>query len=172
MRKSGMFVIWSCCLLAVAVVALAQAVRKPGLWAMTTTMTWQKSPMPAGMTLPPGMKSPFSGTTSTTQVCLTPEMIEKYGAPISQNKDCQIVNISKHANSMTAEMVCSGKMTGKGTIESSWTDGDHTRSKMHFAGTMQAGPNPMPVEWTSESNSVFQGSDCGSVRPLPIPADK
>jgi len=169
MRKSSTLILFSCCLFAVAAFALAQAARKPGLWEMTTTMTWQKSPMPAGITMPAGMKSPFSGTTINSQVCLTQEMIDKYGAPMSQNKDCQVTNISMKASSMTADMVCSGRMNGKGTVEASWADSDHAKSKVHFEGVMQAGPNSMPVEWTSESTSLFKGSDCGSVKPLPMP---
>ena len=48
----------ACCLLAVAVFAWAQSTRKPGLWEMTTTMTWQQSPMPQGMQAPPGSPPP------------------------------------------------------------------------------------------------------------------
>ena len=172
MRKTPIWITLSCCLFALAVVALAQAVRKPGLWEMTANMAWQQSPLPPGITLPPGMKSPYSGMTTTTQVCLTQAMIDKYGAPMSQNRDCQITNIQLRSSSMSADMVCSGKMSGKGTVESSWTDGNHAKGKVHFAGTMQSGQNSMPVEWTVESSSVYKGPDCGSVAPLPMPAGK
>jgi hypothetical protein len=169
MRKTLVWITLCFCLFAVANVASAQAIRKPGLWEMTTTMTWQKSPMPPGMVMPPGMKSPFSGSTITSQVCLTQAMIDKYGAPMSQSKDCQIVNISMRASGMTASMVCSGKMNGKGTIESQWPDGSHARGKVHFEGTMQAGPNTVPVEYSADSTSTYKGADCGSVKPLPMP---
>jgi hypothetical protein len=49
---------------------------------------------------------------------------------------------------------------------------DHAKGKVHFTGTMQMGPNSRPIEWTSESTSVYKGPDCGSVQPLPMPADK
>ena len=115
MHKTRVLIIMGCCVFVMAIFAWAHAVRKPGLWEMTTTMTWQKSPMPPGMTMPPGMKSPFSGTTTTTQVCLTQELINKYGAPVPQsNQDCKIINVVMHATSMTADMVCSGNMNGKG----------------------------------------------------------
>jgi hypothetical protein len=165
--------VWIClCLFAVTITASSQAVRKPGLWEMTVTMTWQKSPMPAGMTMPAGMKNPFSGTTTTTQVCLTPEMINKYGIPTSQNqRDCKTINVALHATSMTADMVCSGKMNGKGEMSSSWPDGNVANGNVHFAGTMQSGSNATPVEWTVISKSVYKGPDCGSVKPLPMPQD-
>jgi hypothetical protein len=168
MRKIRVWITMGCCLFAVATAASAQAIRKPGLWEMTSNMTWQKSPLPPGVTMPPGMKSPFSGSTSTTQVCLTQAMIDKYGAPVSQSKDCKIISISMHATSMTADMVCSGRMNGKGELESSWAWGNVAKGKVHFAGTMQSGLNPMPVEWTVNSTSTYKGSECGSVKPMPI----
>jgi hypothetical protein len=168
MRKIQLWITMACCLFAVTIAASAQGIRKPGLWEMTSNMSWQKSPLPPGVTLPPGMKSPFSGSTTTTRVCLTQAMIDKYGAPVSHSKDCKIVNISMHATGMTAEMVCSGSMSGKGEIESSWAFGGVTKGRVHFAGSMQSGPKPMPVEWTVNSTSTYKGPECGSVKPMPV----
>jgi Protein of unknown function (DUF3617) len=165
--------IWiTCCLLAVAVTTAAQVNRKPGLWEMTSTMTWQQSPMPPGMQAPAG--SPFGGGPRTTQVCLTQAMIDKYGAPMpgSSRGNCEITNVSLHPTGMTATMVCTGNFSGTGTVESSWTELDHAKGRVHFTGTMQMGPNTRPIEWTSESTSVYKGADCGSVKPMPMPADK
>ncbi len=169
MRKFRVLIIMGSCLFAMSLFASAQAAIKPGLWEMTANMTWQKSPLPPGITLPPSIKSPFSGTTTTTQVCLTQAMIDKYGAPVSQDPNCQFTNVMMKANSMTSVMVCSGKMNGMGTVESSWTDGNHANGKVHFSGTMQSGPNATPVEWTGISTSTYKGPDCGSVKPLPMP---
>jgi hypothetical protein len=99
-----------------------------------------------------------------------PGQIDRYGAPISQNRDCQIVNISLKPSGMTADLVCSGRMIGKGEVQASWSDGTHATGRIHFAGTMQAGPNTLPVEWTVDSSSVYKGPDCGSVQPMPMPA--
>lgn len=161
----------SCCLLALPVFAGAQAQRKPGLWEMTTTMTFQQSPMPAGMQAPAG--SPFAGGPHTTQVCLTQAMIDKYGAPMPTSRgDCQFTDIVLKSTSMTGKMVCSGRTTGTGTVESDWSEPDHAKGKVHFVGSLQMGPNSRPIEWTSNSLSVFKGSDCGNVQPLPMPAGK
>jgi hypothetical protein len=130
-------------------------------------MTWQQSPLPAG-TAGPGGPSSINSAPHTTQVCLTQEMMDKYGAPIPQshNNDCQVSNLKKTANSMTAQWVCTGRMNGKGTIESTWTDDDHSTGKVHFVGVMQMGQaGSKPVEWTNESTSVYKGPDCGSVKP-------
>jgi hypothetical protein len=166
MRKTRVWITIGCCLFAVAILAWAQANRKPGLWEMTSTMTWQQSPMPGGMTMP-------GGGPHTTQVCVTKAMIDKYGAPMpqSRNNECQVSNVVMHSSSMTADWICSGKMAGKGTVESSWTDPDHSRSKVHFIGTMPMGPNTMTMEYTIETSSIYKGPDCGSVKPLPMPSN-
>lgn len=169
MSKTRVSIALGCCLSALAIFSWAQGLRQPGLWEVTSTMSWQKSPLPPGFTMPAGIKSPFSGQTITVQVCYTQAMIDRYGAPLSPNRDCQVTNVVKGAGSMTADMVCSGRMNGKGTVEASWTDPGHSKGKMHFAGTMAAGANPMPVEWTTEYSSTFKGADCGSVKPLPMP---
>jgi Protein of unknown function (DUF3617) len=170
MRKTPVWITLSCCLFALAMVALAQAVRKPGLWEMTSTMTWQQSPFPPGM--PPGAAAAMGGGgPRTTQVCLSQAMIDKYGAPVSQNRDCQITNVVMKPTGMTAEMVCTGKMSGHGEMESSWTDGNVAKGKVHFVGTMAAGPNSMPVEWTVASTSVYKGPDCGNVKPMAMPSN-
>ncbi len=168
MRKTRISITLGCCLFAIAIIAWAQAVRKPGLWEMTTNMTWQKSPLPPGMTMPPGVNSPFGGGPHTTQVCLTQAQIDKYGAPMpsSRNGECQISNVALKPSSMTADWVCTGRMAGKGTLESSWNDPNHAIGKVHFTGAMQMGPNSMPVEYTIESSSIYKGPDCGSVKPL------
>jgi len=156
-----------CSLLAVAVAAWAQG-RKAGLWEMTTTMTLQQSPFPPGMAAPPN--SPFGGEPRVTQVCLTQAMIDRYGAPVpSSRNDCQLANVQKGEHSMTADLVCSGRMTGKGDLHSEWPDSEHAKGGVHFTGTVQGRSGSMPIEWTSSSTSVFKSADCGDVKPVPIP---
>jgi hypothetical protein len=171
MRKTRVFIATGCCLFAVAIFTWAQASRKAGLWEMTSTMTWQQSPMPPGMNMPAGANNPFGGGPRTTQVCITQAMIDKYGAPMPQNRECQISNVAIKANSMTADWVCTGRMAGKGTVQSTWTDSDHSTSKVHFIGSMQMGPNSKTVEYTMESTATYKGSDCGNVKPVEMPTN-
>ena len=42
MRKTRVWITLGCCLFAVAVIAWAQTTRKPGLWEITSIMTWQQ----------------------------------------------------------------------------------------------------------------------------------
>jgi len=153
-------------LIAVAASASAQANRKPGLWDVTSTMTFQQSPLPPGMQAPPG--SPFSGAPRTTQVCVTQAMIDKYGgpSPAPQRGDCQVSNMSVKPTGMTASIACTGQMAGSGTVEATFIDPNSGQTKVHFTGTMQMGPRSAPVEWTMQSNSTFKGADCGSVKPV------
>jgi hypothetical protein len=166
MRTTNICIAVTCCALAAAVVAWAQT-RKAGLWEMTTTMTLQQSPFPPGMAIP--ANSPLNPAPRTTQVCLTQAMIDKYGAPVPPRNDCRLANVQKGELGMTADLVCSGRMTGKGELTSSWPDPEHAKGSVHFIGTVQAGPNPRPIEWTQQSSSVFKGPDCGDVKPLPMP---
>jgi len=151
------------CLFVVAVSASALD-RKAGLWELTTTMTWQKSPYGGGG------NPATAGGPHTTSVCFTQQQIEKYRAILPPlHPGCQIVNLVKKAGGMTADMVCTGKMSGKASVASSWSDAEHATGHMHFVGSIQAGPHMMPIEWTTESSSVFNGADCGAVKPFQMP---
>ncbi len=169
MKKTSVLIAISC-FCALAALAWAQSSQKPGLWEVTSTMTWQKSPLPPGMTMPAGAHSPFGGGAHTSQVCITQAMIDKYGTtPPQSQAECKLTNISKKDHGMTGDWNCTGRMAGKGTVEATWTDPDHSTSKVHFVGSMQMGPNATPVEYTIEASSVFKGADCGSVKPIEMP---
>lgn len=44
MNKTQVRIALGCCLLATAILSSAQGARKPGLWEMTSTTTWQHTP--------------------------------------------------------------------------------------------------------------------------------
>lgn len=144
-----------------ALLAWAQS-PKAGLYEVTSKMTWQQSPFPAGMQAPPGSGGPHSA-----QVCVTQAQIEKYNGPKPEaHGGCQVGNIQKHESGMTAEITCGAPMTGKGTVQTRWIDSGHSKSKVHFTGSMQMGPDSKTIEWTVESESTYKGSNCGTVKPL------
>jgi hypothetical protein len=145
--------------------AAAQAGRKPGLWEVTSKTTWQQSPF-GGVTQGPG-DTPQTAAPQTTVVCLTQDMIDKYGGPIPQaHNECQLSNVNRTAKGMTADWICNGRLNGKGAIQSSWTDDNHSSGKVHFAGTMQMGQaGSRPVEWTNQFTSTFKKPNCGNVKP-------
>lgn len=151
-----------------AAVAFAQGAGqhsgKAGLWEVTTTMTWQKSPMPPGSAAnPPGAGS------HTTSVCLTQAMVDA-GALFPQSRgQCKIENKVVKPGSVTADYVCTGKMKGKGMLEATFTDLEHTSGSLHFQGTLDVGTQTKPIEWTTVSTSVLKSEQCPSDQPQ-VPA--
>jgi hypothetical protein len=167
MRATTVKVTLSCSFLAMALFAWTET-RRPCLWEMTTTTTWQQLPAPVS---DGGDDSPFEGGTKTRLVCLSQAQIEKYGviAPMTRSGTCQLVDVIKKDDSTTAGMICSGKMSGMGSLESSWEDDQHAKDQVHFVGLIQAGANTRPMEWTSASASTFKGRDCGDMKPFAMP---
>jgi len=156
------------CLLCAGTIIAVAGTRKAGLWETTTTTTWQKAPSVPGTTSD-GLK----GGTHTTQACLTQEMIDKYGALLPQSRgNCSIQNKVINPGIITADWVCTGKMSGKGTLESTWTDAEHSTGRVHFVGTFAVGTEQQPIEWTTVSTSVFKGENCGAIQPATLPQSK
>jgi hypothetical protein len=149
--------ILSVCLLTAALHASAQD-RKPGLYELTLTTT-TVSPTPSKY--PP----------RTSNICLTQEMIDKYGAIVPDNltRICQLVNVVKKPGGMTADMVCSRGLVGKGTLEVNWSDSEHAKGLLKFSGTMHPGDTDIKIEWSATTSSVYKGPDCGDVKPVPSP---
>jgi predicted GH43/DUF377 family glycosyl hydrolase len=136
--------------------AAAAQDRKPGLYDLTITTT---TVSPSAQAYPP----------RTSQACLTQEMIDKYGAIVPQNltRACQFVNIVKKRGGMTADMVCTSGITGKGTLEVNWSDAEHAKGTLHFSGTMHPSQTDIKIEWTATTASAYKGPDCGALAPTP-----
>jgi hypothetical protein len=150
------------CTLVISLAAWAQT-SKAGLWEITTDMTMVQSPFPTGSP----MAAMFADAPHTMQMCVTQEQIDKFGGPAPRaGRNCQLSNVQKTDHSMSADMVCTGSLAGKGSFESSWTDPNHARGTAHFVGTMAMGKTTGPFEWTAKSESTFKSSDCGDVKPL------
>ena len=162
MRRIQVSIAFGCCLLATAGLVQGQQ-RKTGLWELTTVTTFQQAPGSIGASGP---------ATRTSQICLTQQMIDKYGSILpATNADCHLTNIVRKEQSMKAELVCAGPMKGTGTIESSFT-AETAKGKVHFTGSIQQGESSAPIEWTADSTSVFKSPDCGVVKPMPMPEEK
>ncbi len=178
MNKTRVWTIVSCCGLALAVLAWGQARQKAGLWEVTTQMNMggadapQMPQLPPGVQLPPGMQMPASPfAPHTSQVCVTQAMIDKYGGPYSnpQRGDCQVSDIALTPGGMTAKIICTGQMNATGTVQSTFSDGNTTKTTVHLTGTMQMGSANRPIDITMQSTAVYKGADCGSVQPVTMP---
>ena len=152
-----------------AAVAFAQEAEhhtgKAGLWDVTRTMTWQKSPVPPGS---PG--GPPGAGTHTTTVCLTQQMVDA-GALLPQSRgQCRLENKVVKPGSVTADYVCTGRMKGKGLLQASFSDLEHSSGTLHFEGTLEVGQQARPIEFTTVSNSVWKSAGCGDNNPQQPPA--
>jgi hypothetical protein len=171
MRPTRLFLTLICSFLLAGLLAEGQSSRKPGLYEVTSNMSFGGSSMPQ---MPAGaqMAGHPMGAPRTTQVCVTQAMIDKFGgpSPAPQRGDCEITNVSLKPNGMTAAISCTGQMTATGTVESSWAPDGTGKSSVHLTGTM--GPSARPIDVTMQATSVYKGADCGSVQPPPMPAGK
>ncbi len=154
MNKTGIWVVVSCCLIAMA--ASAQGQRKAGLWEVTSQMSM------SGMPNMPQMGS------RTQQVCVTQAMIDKYGGPYSnpQNAQCQVTNVSLSPTGMSADLSCTGRTTMTGTVKATFVDANTTKTTVQMNMTMG---NGQQMDMTMQSTAIFKGADCGSVQPLAMP---
>lgn len=128
---------------------------------MKSTTTWQKAPQ-----IPGEQADKLHAGTHITQLCLTQEMINDYGAllPVSHGQ-CTVENRAMSNGKVTGDYVCKGMMTGKGKLESEWIDVQHGTGTVHFVGTFMVGAEKQPIEWTTESTSTFKSSSCGGIKP-------
>jgi hypothetical protein len=154
MSKTRIWMVVSCCLIAMA--ASAQGQRKAGLWEVTSSMSM------SGMPNMPNMGS------HTQQVCVTQAMIDKYGGPYSnpQNAQCQVTNVSLSPTGMSAKLSCSGRMTMSGTVQTTFVDANTTKTTIQMSMTTG---NGQQMDMTMNATAVYKGPDCGSVQPLALP---
>jgi hypothetical protein len=147
------------CLFLTAFIAVAQE-PKPGLYEMTITTA---TVSPARKT----SRSQGAHPVRTIQACLSQQMLDRYGAIVPEYlaNVCQLTNVVKNPQGMTADMVCSGHMTGKGTIVVNWTDSEHSKGKIHFSGTMRPGEDAIKLEWNTDTTATYKGPDCGDLKP-------
>jgi hypothetical protein len=169
-----------CCGLALAVLAWGQAKGKPGLWEVTMQMSMdgagapQTPQPPPGAQLPPGKQTPSSLEPFTTQVCLTQAMIDKYEdqLPTLPGSTCQRSDVVTTPNGMTVKLTCTGQVNVTGTAQATFADENTIKSTIHMTGTIQKGSTSRPVDVTIETTSFYKGADCGSVKPVTMPASQ
>ncbi len=160
----------TCCFFALG---LAQAqTRKAGLWEVTSNTKMQKPGNQVGMF---GQTDGGSSTSNAVPLatCYTREMIDNYGILLPPSlRDCQLTNPVKKQSSINADLSCSGRSNGKGSIETVWSDPDHATSVIHFVAKQKQGSNTISMGWTQEATAVFKSSSCGDVKPRTVPPAK
>jgi hypothetical protein len=158
MNKARVWMTLGLCVIAFAAQAKSQK-GKAGLWEITSSMSM------SGMPNMPSMGS------HTMQVCVTQAMVDKYGGPYSnpQNGQCQTSNVVVTATGMTANVTCTGRTNMTGTVQTTFVDANTTKTTMQMS---MSTPNGQSMTMTTQSTSTYKGPDCGSVKPLAMPASQ
>lgn len=151
---------------------------QPGLWKMTVNVDLgqampQISPQVAAAMKARGMNIPMPGAPMTMQVCITPEQAAMDRPPMTpqqmqQQTGCTVQNVRKTANSVSSDMVCTGeRMQGHGTTTITYKGMTHSEGQSTFQGTASGRPISTKTTFLSD----FVSANCGSVKPVQIPAN-
>lgn len=144
---------------------------KAGLWNVTSSMTManmpQMPPQAMAMMKQRGMKMPGMGEPMTTQICMTQADVDS-GIPPRMNgqgESCQSHVTANAASSVSADMVCSGRMQGTGHLQVSYSSAEHYQGSYSFKGTAQG----HPADMTDSFKGDWVKADCGAVKPIARP---
>ena len=145
---------------------------RPGLWEVTMALEG----MPAMPQIPPeqlaklremGVQmpaaSPGGGRTISSRHCVTPEQAAKDAPPDFSrgNSSCHSENVRSTASGMTADLVCTGEMQGKGKVQMSYPSDTAYSGSFSFQGTTHGQPTNMSNRVTGK----WLAADCGATAP-------
>lgn len=172
MRLSKGFAVLAgiCAIAAIPAVAIASH-GKAGLWTVTSNMNMQMAGMAQMPQMSPeqmermrsmGVQMPQMGPhgmTTTTQHCMTAAEVNSDAPPPSHNGECQPSNVHIQGTTMTADMICSGEMTGTGHMTVTYDNPEHYSGRMDFSGTAHGQHTSM----TDNFEGKWMSADCGRV---------
>ena len=122
---------------------------KPGLWETTVSVN-HATPIA-------GHSCFTAGTTLSDYLTATNK-----GAPGAQ---CSVANKVQTARGLSLDTACTSQsMSSKGHIDFQMTDAEH------FTGTSHTTLAPMNMTMDKSFSAKFVASDCGSVKPVVVPA--
>lgn len=170
MRVSKRIVIAGCGIAALAVAAVPAIAGhgKAGLWSVTVTTDMAGMPnMPDMSKLPPEAQAAMrahgvtmNGHTITAQHCMTQAEVDANGPPPMRNhKECTMANMKTGPGTYSADMTCTGNMTGTGHVQVSFDSAEHYAGKTTLSGTA----NGHPVNMTTSFEGHWVGADCKGV---------
>lgn len=179
----------ACMLLGTTVLAHAQTI-KPGLWEITTQMQGGSGELSAAMAqaqkqmenMPPEQRKMMQdmmakqgiqmgangGTGMSIKMCMTQEMIDRNEVTSRQadhqQNDCTHTNSPRSGNSMKFSFVCT-KPPSSGEGQVTFTSADAYSMKMSTTSMARGKPEKMDMQ----TSGRWLGSDCGTVKPFPLP---
>lgn len=171
--------------LTLATVAAGAQTLKPGLWEMSSHMEGGSSEMEKAMAesqkhmanMPPEQRKMMEdmmakqgitlgkpGGGMSIKVCMTKEMIDR-NEVTRQEGNCKQTGTQKTGNTMTFKVVCTDPpSTSEGQVIFSSPEAYTT--KMTINSMRQGKPETMKMA----SSGKFLSSDCGTVKPMTVPA--
>lgn len=134
---------------------------KVGTWEVTVKMGGAgMGAMPDMSKLPPeaqarmkahGMQMSGAGG-MTTKVCMTAEQVNSDKPPMTHHGECEAQNVKISGNTFNADIVCKGKMNGKGHIEVTYDSPEHYSG--HQTMTMNMNGQQMNHDMTMEGRWI------------------
>jgi hypothetical protein len=136
---------------------------KPGMWKVTTAVDFGvvATQVPADQLArlqSLGIRLPSAPQGITTQQCLTREQSLRDIPPhIGPNDSgCASKNEKASGARMSADLVCTGRMAGQGTVQLTHTDEGHYSGSLTFKGMIDG----HPVDLTSKIDGEWLSKDC------------
>jgi hypothetical protein len=111
-----------------------------------------------------GIKLPTPGEPMISQVCVTAEQAALDTPPNLERTQsgCAAQNVKIAGNRVSADVVCTGQIKGKGHLETTYSGLTHYEGSYRFEGASQG--------QTQTTNSTFVANfvsgNCGNVKPL------
>lgn len=140
---------------------------KAGLWntSSTTNMALAMPPEVAAQMKAMGMAMPKTQT-FTSQMCMSQAEVDSSKPPhIDQGATgCTTKLLSATASSMTAQMICNGRMKGTGNMKISYRGAEHYEGSYDFKGTVEGNPTNMSTSFRGD----WVRADCGAVKPYSL----
>lgn len=155
----------------------AEGEMKPGLWEMTVTSDAFKampkmSPEQMEQMRKMGVNMPkMQDGSMVTKVCMTKELLEhnQTQPPSQKEAGCQTKNVKKDSRGYSMDLVCDGEnMKGTGKVKGVYSGREGFQSTYDFKGTSHG----RPVNQHHESKGKWLEADCGTVKPITLPAQK
>jgi hypothetical protein len=99
------------------------------------------------------------------KMCVTKEMSDRNQMPSQHKGDCTTTVTEKSANGMKMTYVCTNPpSSGEGVYTFSGDSAYTMKMKINGAG------KDAPENMTMDSTGRWVNADCGSVKPMPVPA--
>lgn len=171
MKQSCRFAALSAGALALAAIAVPAIAGygKAGLWNITTTINLGAG-MPDLSKLPPELQAQaqaalraqgitMNGNTMSVQHCMTPAEVSAGHPDVSNLRQCQMSNMRQTASGFSADVGCSGQISGTGHVAFNFDSAEHYTGRISIVGTAQG----RAVNTTTALEGRWVSADCKGV---------